>query len=293
MPDDAQLRPPQNRFPFANQSGYRRLYHYEEFNEEYFTGLLRDQRIHCSSASNLNDPWDCRPFFDAGFTRFPDQRRLWIEWWKATQGGVPIPPDELKRMDSDPEHLLKEVFRLSVGFGKLICERWGIYCLTPIPTSTLMWSHYAKNHTGICLEYSLENNKLFPNACKVEYRTEYPSLSPVTLKDHRQLLLTKSADWSYEEEFRLLARLQSGPFDSHPLGPVFRAVDGFLPLPPVSLTSVIVGCENKEAELIRRLVNEHMPGLPTKRAVRFANQYKLRIDEDSFSRQTHEPLQAR
>jgi hypothetical protein len=37
------------------------------------------------------------------------------------------------------------------GFSKQLqaeLARRRIYCLTPDPLSTLMWSHYAKNHTG-------------------------------------------------------------------------------------------------------------------------------------------------
>lgn len=29
----------------------------------------------------------------------------------------------------------------------------GVYCLTTVPDSILMWSHYANNHKGVCLEY--------------------------------------------------------------------------------------------------------------------------------------------
>jgi hypothetical protein len=42
---------------------------------------------------------------------------------------------------------------------QMLAER-RIYCLTPKADSTLMWSHYADNHCGVCLEFSVANNML-------------------------------------------------------------------------------------------------------------------------------------
>ena len=36
-----------------------------------------------------------------------------------------------------------------------------------------MWSHYARNHRGICLEFSVPNTK-FRGAAQVRYQKEYP-----------------------------------------------------------------------------------------------------------------------
>jgi hypothetical protein len=46
------------------QAGIARLYHYEKFRPEWLATTLREQKIHCSDPANLNDPWDCRPWFD-------------------------------------------------------------------------------------------------------------------------------------------------------------------------------------------------------------------------------------
>jgi hypothetical protein len=49
-----------------SQAGITRLYHYEKFCPQWLSATLSDQKIHCSNPANLNDPWDCRPSFDAG-----------------------------------------------------------------------------------------------------------------------------------------------------------------------------------------------------------------------------------
>jgi hypothetical protein len=41
-----------------------RLYHYERFCPEWLEGTLRNKQIHCSDPAKLNDPWDCRVWFD-------------------------------------------------------------------------------------------------------------------------------------------------------------------------------------------------------------------------------------
>lgn len=42
-----------------------------------------------------------------------------------------------------------------------------VVCLSEVYDSMLMWSHYAQNHTGYCIEYDFEENDMF-------YRHLYP-----------------------------------------------------------------------------------------------------------------------
>jgi Protein of unknown function (DUF2971) len=60
------------------------------------------------------------------------------------------------------QNFIQEVSKRAEGE---ICKRT-IYCLTPDPTSILMWSHYADHHRGICLEFDVAN-ALFLKAWKV------------------------------------------------------------------------------------------------------------------------------
>ena len=170
---------------------------------------------------------------------------------------------------SSPEELRKCLAGFSANLQREICKR-RIYCLTPDPCSTLMWSHYAENHRGICLEFHV-GNPLFIKARKVTYCSEYPVWVPqemLTAAD--RVILTKSKDWEYEEEFRLIG----SPYyaDGNPLKPE----GDFFRLPPRSLQSVIVGCEG-DYEAVKKIVHDHSPGLPVKRASRVPNHYRLEI----------------
>ncbi len=148
-----------------------------------------------------------------------------------------------------------------------------IYCLTPQGDSTLMWSHYAENHHGICLEFNVAN-ALFRSAGEVKYHAEYPRWVPCDINDKpgrvMELILTKSSDWSYEKEYRLVS------IDA-PLASSFLQLHGdFFRLPDGALKSVIMGCQ-ADHKAIASLIREHAAELPIKHAVRSPNLYKLEI----------------
>lgn len=106
-------------------------------------------------------------------------------------------------------------------------------CLTEKNDNTLMWSHYACNHSGICIEYDLKKlqddrfqllNHLFPIIYRekrliykdidslidslkdlneaIDNNYEYDGNEP--LDDILPLFLTKGLDWKYEQEWRII-----------------------------------------------------------------------------------------
>lgn len=92
--------------------------------------------------------------------------------------------------------------------------------LARLPT---MWSHYADDHTGFCIKYSIKNvaNFIKTGLLPVKYTSKIPTLSVPQLlkcldskqdmlsnlsiaKASRKALITKSAAWNYEKEWRLI-----------------------------------------------------------------------------------------
>lgn len=86
--------------------------------------------------------------------------------------------------------------------------------------NTLMWAHYANCHKGICVEYELGEKDFSSNSTKFAsimrlMRIKYvdPKLSddvidftnPETKLNIRMGLATKSNDWAYENEIRMIA----------------------------------------------------------------------------------------
>lgn len=94
----------------------------------------------------------------------------------------------------------------------------GVFSLTRSWDNTLMWSHYTNSHKGFCIGFN-RNSPLFKKEIKVN-GSQF-SLKPVEYSENRikipiergmkidpNFLLTKSIDWKYEKEERLIARLK-------------------------------------------------------------------------------------
>jgi hypothetical protein len=256
----------------APQAGYARLYNYQRFCPEWLSTTLREEKIHCSNPANLNDPWDCRPWYDNHSIETPDQIEAFICWTRQfPQPGV-SPHQQAKyesMLRTNAGWRQKFIEGFSACNQRVISHR-GLYCLTPDPCSTLMWSHYADNHRGICLEFDTAN-PLFSEAVEVAYRSEYPRWVPHEMEQIAfEMFLTKAEDWSYEKEFRIIGGVN---MEKDHLN-----LDGdWLRQPPGALQSVIVGCE-ADHDAIRKGVSRYAPNLPVRRVVRVSNHYRLQIE---------------
>ena len=103
-------------------------------------------------------------------------------------------------------------------------NRFRISCFAQTPYSMLMWSHYANNHQGFCIEYetpdySLSNSDIYLNLFPVIYTDKRINLTALSLNWHsvgnisdeelwdfyKYGLLCKSLDWKYQQEWRLIS----------------------------------------------------------------------------------------
>ena len=110
---------------------------------------------------------------------------------------------------------------------KYLMDRVKIACLSSSNNNTLMWSHYADKHEGICIGYDINDPNLYKNFTtmfKVIYDMEIINLNnffssnfytPKRLGNIREeyfetcietlkLFLYKSKEWNYEDEYRIL-----------------------------------------------------------------------------------------
>lgn len=193
--------------------------------------------------------------------------------WYHRQAAAPL-EDRLKqqledRLQNDAEYLALFISTLAGELQKMIFKR-RLYCLTPDPACTLMWSHYAENHSGICLEFSTDI-PMFGNAMKVNYSMNCPLwLQNLTEKIGLEMVLTKAKSWEYEREFRVWTVGEGSP------SPYLSPQGNFLALPDGALTSIIAGCV-ADYDAIRAIVDAHMPSLPVKRAVKVDHKFELQI----------------
>jgi hypothetical protein len=268
--------------PVAGQLGLTSLYHYQNFDlsssDDHLgrlTDILRNHRIWCSNPARFNDPWDCKPYFDPALLDDPQERAATAEALISTRKGGPELNHIDERLRNDPEFLKAAMHRFSADLADFIGTRWGVYCLSPDPRLTVMWSHYARDHKGICLEFAVQGTK-FHIAKQVRYQKEYPKLLLHDPDSRLAMLTVKSDDWQYEQEFRLICpRLTD--VKASPL-----IMDGdHLPIGPTDLTSIILGCQIEEeaASMIRELVKAHVPHVHVRRARRASNTYRLIVED--------------
>jgi len=170
----------------------------------------------------------------------------------------PLSLTEVRELVTDLFAVLPDRQKLASGlvlqkhFGQIL----GMLSLSSVPDSLLMWSHYGECHRGFVIEFNAEH-PFFPARAadgylgavkRVAYVDTRPSYTPppVTsydaskewmLRHVAELLLTKSPEWSYEQEWRMLLPLSSPEAYPHEIeGNVH-----LFSLPPDAMTAVIIG----------------------------------------------------
>jgi hypothetical protein len=264
----------------ARQEGIQRLYHYQGPDLEHVRDTLINSRVRCSNPEQLNDPWDCRVYFDDLHLDDASARERWGKLMDAEFAKLPA-KEQAKITEGGISWYDNRAFveRVVAGINqevwKKIAEGRRIYCLTPHPNLLLMWAHYGNRHAGICLEF--DASRELGRAYKVIYLDDMPVIDADRALDGRAMVdagfLTNSSEWRYEDEYRLVMTIDE------PSPPALRTEGDYLFLPPGTLTGIVVGHDAK-AEEIRALVQECHADVRLKRAVRRPHQYHLDIVDD-------------
>jgi len=116
--------------------------------------------------------------------------------------------EKLRTDNPQFSHLTDEeiVARICDQFESEI-RKMGVVCYSKDSENILMWAHYANDHYGMCLEFTLEDGKTFSDAAiyEVDYLEDYPKIDVENIwhKDGlAKILFTKSKVWEKEDELR-------------------------------------------------------------------------------------------
>jgi len=188
---------------------------------------LRDGRLFIADPARFNDPLDLQldVRYVAGRTGFTDDQLRTAA--AALFGSVEIDHvhwlfssemlEDVRRwikggMSDDPDHIAASLKRHIGTFG--------VQCFSNSYEIPLSWSHYASGHQGFCIEYDLHKMTLASENPQlamydVTYSNELPQVcvSEILFTPHQaisRLLATKTIDWAYEQEFRLVHFEQKG-----------------------------------------------------------------------------------
>jgi len=256
----------------AIQANHRHLYHYQPYGDDwtgYLETTLRDRSLFLPSPSTFNDPWDCRPWFDLDVLNDANVREQYIEWFMQ-QAIVPRPKDA-EEMRNNPQLLREMVTQCSMGLIDKIDADYRVFCLTPSDDNLLMWSHYARNHKGVCLQFDARAEPIV-GAFQVSYQQQLPLSAILELENDGMFnaLLTKSDVWEYEEEFRVIAKDHGVASPGVPI-----AINNRVRIADNALVRIIVGCECVGADEIVDMVRRHQPSVSVRQANRHPHRYGL------------------
>jgi len=133
----------------------------------------------------------------------------------------------------------------------------GVLSLSEAPASALMWSHYASGGFGFLIEFDAQHSWFwdkraprdsFNHLRQVSYHDRTPAYF-LNLPDDIALY-TKTPDWSYETEWRIIRRLSEAAGKE---GPDRYGKDVLLfAIPPDAINSVVIGYRST-AESVKQL----------------------------------------
>jgi len=259
------------------------LFHYQPFHAEFLKATIVESQIFASDPKTFNDPWDCAPnvrpeLLDDEQTRSRYYQRMYdlvrpkcksdeeASWRASFFLATPERRRELAQLATDSlidSHKQTRVF-----------------CLSDRYDSALMWGHYARSHTGVCLGFRAASSEVFGRAVAVEYASSYPQIEPYGQEPGelaRLILAVKSKDWAYEHEYRLLVS-EGGETEG-----VLPCTNGLLSFPESDLAAVIVGCRisDKAFNTVRELVSQRPHPVQVFRATKANDKFKLHFGEAS------------
>lgn len=218
--------------------------------------VLTDNEIYLSSPDQFNDPFDSTLPFQYK-KRDLKEKKIYAKMYSMACTEWP----HLTHLEIDK--IIKD--RINSGafkngnysnewhdnFIKSINAEIGIYSLSENNSNILMWSHYADSHKGYCI--GLDYNILaqtFGSIGPVTYTNKFPRLSMFpksATDDFIRLFITKSKDWEYEREIRIINRFKA------------RQI---IRIPDECIREVILGYkmgQNSKDEIIRIIESKSTP----------------------------------
>lgn len=241
----------------------RHLFKYRTLQGLEFTRkIVAGNELFLSAATSFNDPFDSIPGFSAESS--PEERDAFVERMLAI-GQRDLPSEDLaafrKYMRDAPADQVVAYYGNS---AIKTASDLGVCCFSELNDAVLMWSHYANNHSGICLRFSVHNSSSLGLALKVIYSPNRPLLYPVRGRlDPTPALLTKAAFWSYEREWRIVA----------------PGANRAITFPPQHLDGIIFGARisASDEQHVRSWVEDRSSPVELLRAVPDAMKFELKI----------------
>jgi Protein of unknown function (DUF2971) len=191
------------------------IYKYRDWDNPLHRSILLYNELYLASPKDFNDPFDCRISKSFNLLDTEEKKRKYVDKLMIQSFGqwdsfskTPI------EMMKDMENRLQDLPRIQKEFEILSFREhdnhYGVICFSAVWNDILMWSHYGKNHQGVCIGFYEDKIKRSANVQgkggMVIYDSDYPIIHPLDDDHMREMFLTthyKSSKWSYECEYRI------------------------------------------------------------------------------------------
>lgn len=194
----------------------RKLYKYMKFNANTLSTIIESEPYY-SSYKEFNDPLDCNLgiFPDITIDKLNDLLRIFVDSDAKFNEEIDNIREEIEGigLEYNDDRIKYYISYKIANFIQTDFADHKVLCLSENFESVLMWSHYADQHRGICLEFDteeLDSKNLFPisygssrtvNASEI-FKWKLEKCDSVAEKIFKSLFYSKAPDWHYEREWR-------------------------------------------------------------------------------------------
>ncbi len=190
---------------------------YKYLSEDRISNTLIDNNIRFTQPMFLNDPFEAQLHL-LGLSFQEDVEKVFGEALENYSL-----PEELKGNILNPgQEILKNIINsplfknnIKKKTNEVLNRSIGILSLSSEKDNLLMWAHYANSHKGFVVEFDdshrffnqkVSDNDSLRSLRKVNYSNQRPSRYLSEYNEY-DVLLTKSLEWKYENEYRMILPL--------------------------------------------------------------------------------------
>ncbi|MGL4571843.1 MAG: DUF2971 domain-containing protein [Clostridium sp.] len=181
-----------------NDNKPKSLFKYKSVNKKnisYIVKMIEENELWVSNPREFNDPYDCYLEFDYEKVLLAKSLEMF--------------GDKINLQDkSKIDELVDKVRNAYEKTFEDEVNKTALACLCEENNNVLMWSHYADNHKGICIEYEFDEIDKLGEVYPVIYTENISDLTKDMINSNPYGILkrfmTKYKAWEYEKEWRII-----------------------------------------------------------------------------------------
>ena len=183
------------------------LYKYRP-HDLYSKSWILNEELFFASPAKFNDPFDSKVMYSMEGT-IQQKKKYLSEIIQAERPQIKKREKWQIIANALQNQLLEKDYDGHVRRIQTRIDEYGVVSFSQKPDDLLMFSYYAKDHTGYCLKYRRLRENFLSVARKINYEPSYPRFSVYEYSVGKvgplgdKVLLTKAKCWEHETEWRI------------------------------------------------------------------------------------------